>query len=155
MKDFTIIIDSREKRPFLIDKEGDPNFENMSVTWGYLPTGDYSIVGMHEPECSHSITIERKSLADLFQSAGKNRDRFEREFERMSKFDHASLVIEQDYRAFFFDPPQLSHMSPKSVFRTLLAWGQRYNIHIFPSPNRSFAEKYTYLALKRFWDDRQ
>ncbi len=153
--DFTVIIDTREQKPMLIDKPGDPNFPDLNCEVGTLKTGDYSINGMDTPDCAHSICIERKSLPDLFSSTGRGRDRLEREFIRMLEFDYAALVIEADYKTIFESPPELSQMLPKSVFRTIIAFSQRYKVHCYPCSNRSFAEKTTYLLLKRFWDDRQ
>lgn len=150
-----VIVDNREQRPVLFDKAGDSAFPDMQITWGHLPTGDYSITGMDSPSCTHSICIERKSLSDLFGSTGRGRERFKREYERMAEFDYAALVIEADFRAIFQSPPPASMMHPKSVFRTIIAWCQRYNVHCFPCPDRIFAEKTIYLILKRFWDDRQ
>ncbi len=151
----TIIIDNREKLPVLYDKTGNPDFPGLKTCFGFLETGDYSIKGMSLLSDPFSITIERKSLPDLFQSVGKNRKRFEREFERMSKYDYAALVIEADFETLFLNPPERSRMTPKSVFRTILAWCQRYNVHCFPCPSRAFSEKTIYLLLMRFWEDRQ
>lgn len=151
--DFNVIIDHREKKPFFIDKVG--CFPDLRIEWGHLATGDYSVKGMHSLECEYSIAVERKSLPDLFMSVGKNRERLIAEFERIAMFDYAALIIEGDLRSIFKRPPPESAMSPKAVFRSLLAFSQRYNLHIFPCPNRQFAEKTTYLILRRFWDDRQ
>ncbi len=153
--EFTVIIDTREQKPMLLDKMNDPNYPGLKCEIGTLKTGDYSIKNMDSPDCVHSVCIERKSLSDLFSSTGRGRDRLEREFVRMMDFDFAALVIEADFKTMFENPPELSQMLPKSVFRTVLAFGQRYNVHCFPCSNRSFAEKTTYLLLKRFWDDRQ
>ncbi len=150
-----IIIDNREQKPVLYDKEGDPAFPGLQIQWGTLTTGDYSIAGMHSPSCHHSVCIERKSLPDLFGSTGRGRARLEREFVRMSEFDHAELVVEADLKAIFKRPPPISMMRSKAVYRTLVSWSQRYNIKVWPCPNRQFAERHIYLSLKRFWDDRQ
>lgn len=155
MTPFIILIDTREQRPVLFDKEGSPQFPDLKIEWGTLHTGDYSIKGMHSPDCEHSITIERKSLPDLFGSTGRGRDRLEKEFIRMAEFDHAEIVIEADLRTIFKEPPPMSMMKPRSVYRTILAFSQRYNVKAWPCPNRSFAEQHIYLSLKRFFDDRQ
>jgi ERCC4-type nuclease len=155
MEPFSIIIDSREKNPFFIDKIGDPNFPDLKFRCKGLKTGDYSLENMDSPDCTHSIAIERKELSDLFGSTGRNRDRFLKEFERLALFDYAALIIESDFNAIFKTPPPLTMMKSKSVFRTLLAFCQRYHVQCFPCPNRAFAEKTTYLLLHRFYTDRQ
>lgn len=150
-----IIIDTREQKPFFYDKQGDPRFPGLRVEWGTLQTGDYSIKTMDSPDCDHSICIERKSLEDLFGSTGRGRERLLREFERMSRFDHAEFVVEADLRTVFKSPPPLSFVKPKSVYRTILAFSQRFGVIPWFCPNRAFAEKHVFLSLQRFWDDRQ
>lgn len=152
---FKILIDSREQLPFFLDRIGDPNFPGLQIEFLGLQTGDYSLEGMSDPSCLHSVVVERKSISDLFQSTGKGRARFEREYARMSKFDHAALIVEADLKTVFNNPPPLSQMLPKSVFRSILAWSQRYGVHPWFCPNRQFAEKTTFLLLQRFWLDRQ
>lgn len=139
----------------MFDKIGSPDFPGLDIIWGTLKTGDYSIQGYDTPRSPHSICIERKSLADLFGSTGRGRKRFEREIVRMAEFDHAEIVIEADLAAVFRSPPELSEMLPKAVYRSLIAFSQRFGIHIWPCPNRAFAERHIYISLKRFWDDRQ
>ena len=154
MQEFEVVIDNREQKPMLYDKVGDPNFPGLKIKFDTLKSGDYSISGMSTPDCEHSVTVERKSLSDLFSSVGRGRARLIAEFKRMQKFDYAALVIEEDYRAMFKNPPAASSMNPKSVFRSILAFSVRYNLHVFACPNRIFAERCTYLLLRRFWDDR-
>lgn len=145
ISDFTIIIDTREQLPFSF-KSIKPDTPDTSTQT--LKTGDYSVAGL-----SDKIVIERKSLADLFSSVGSGRDRFEREMQRMSEFDYAALVIESSLISIFLNPPSRSKMQPKSVFRTLIAWSQRYNVHVWPAWSRDAAERITYLILKRYYDD--
>lgn len=152
---FTVIIDTNEQRPFFYDKVGDPNFPGMRIKDRWMKTGDYSIEGCDSPECQYSIVIERKSLSDLFGSTGRGRERLGKEFQRMSEFDYAAFVVEADWRTVICSPPETSAMDPKKILRTVIAFCQRYDVHPWFCPDRSFAEKITYLLLKRFWDDRQ
>lgn len=150
-----IIIDNREQQPVLFDKINNPKFPGLHIEFGTLQTGDYSIKGMNSPDLPHSITIERKSLLDLFGSAGRGRERLEKEFIRMAEFDHAEFVIESDLTTIFKTPPPVSMMKPKAVYRTLIAFSQRYNVKIWPCPSRFFMEQHIYITLRRFWDDRK
>lgn len=152
-----IIVDTREQSPLLFDKQADTRFPGIaSIQFGTLQTGDYSIQGMSTPDKHQStITIERKSLPDLFSSTGRGRDRLEREFIRMQAFTFAAIVIEADLRTIFQNPPPTSQMDPSKILRTLIAFCQRHHVHCWPCPSRSFAEKTIYLLLKRFFDDRQ
>jgi len=152
---FIVLIDTREQLPLLVDKPGTPDFPGMEIEFAALRTGDYSIKGMESPDKPHSICLERKSLADLFNSTGRGRARFEKEYQRMSQFDHAELVVEGDLRAVFQNPPPMSEMLPRSVYRSILAWSQRYGVNAWFCPNRQFCERHIYLSLQRFWIDRQ
>ena len=145
MQNFIIAIDTREQRPFTFQSIKPTAPDTVTQT---LKTGDYSVVGLEDNVC-----VERKSLADLFSSVGTGRERFEREMVRMSEMQYAALVIESSLAGIFTNPPARSKMSPKSVFRTLIAWSQRYNVHVWPMWNREAAERVTYLILKRFFDD--
>ena len=142
---FIIAVDTREQRPY--------TFENIKlppeVIVQTLQTGDYSIAGLDNLVC-----VERKSLADLFSSVGTGRARFEREMVRMSKMDYAALVIESSMAGIFTNPPSRSKMNPRAVFRTLLSWSIKYNIHVWPAWNREAGEKITYILLKNFYDFR-
>lgn len=149
-----ILIDSREQTPLLVTQIGNPLFKGLKFEIEGLKTGDYSIKGMHSADCEHSITIERKSLPDLFMSCGNERERFEKEYQRMAEFDHAELVVEHDLSAVFQNPPELSEMLPKSVYRTILAWSQRYQVNTWFCPSRQFAEKHVFISLQRFYKDR-
>ena len=141
---FTIIIDTNEQLPYDFKSiKPHPLTERRK-----LKTGDYSVQGLES-----LITVERKSLTDLFGSLGNGRKRFEREFQRMSEMKYAVLMIENDYKTMFGNPPSHSTIAPKKIFRSLLAWSQRYGVHVFPMWSRPAAEKTTYLILKRFFDD--
>ncbi len=143
MTDFIIQIDTNEQLPYTFHSiKPKPKTENL-----WLKTGDYSIIGYH-----NEITIERKTLSDLFLSVGGGRKRFKKEFIRMQSFKYAALVIESNLDDIFLNPPEFSSMSRKSVFRTLLSWSIRYNVHIWACPDRNFAERLTYLLLKRYYD---
>ncbi len=145
MTEFKIVIDTREQRPY--------TFQNIkpeppeTVMQG-LTTGDYSLAGLEDQIC-----VERKSMVDLFGSVGKGRARFEREVERMSKFDYAALVIESDLSSIFVNPPARSKMNPKAVFRTIISWSVKYNVCVWPMWNREVAERVTYLVLKKYYDE--
>ena len=140
----TIIVDNREKNPYTF-KSIDPPPEIISQT---LQEGDYSLYN-HEKE----ITIERKSLIDAFGTFGKNRKRFERELERMVDYKFSAVVIEGGWTDILRSPPPRSKLNPTTIFHSVVAWCQRYNVHFFTVPNRAFGEKLTYRLIERFWRD--
>ncbi len=71
--EFTIVVDSREQRPF--------DFGGWPVTSGSIPTGDYSIAGFEE-----LAAIERKSLDDLCGCVTHDRNRFKKELHRLQSY---------------------------------------------------------------------
>ena len=148
ISDFTIIIDKQEKKLGVRGYSFKTIKPNPFTMRAHLKTGDYSIKGLE-----NKITVERKSLIDLFSSVGNGRKRLEAEFKRMSKFDHAALVIESSLSNIFVNPPGRSKMNPKAVFRTLISWSVKYNVCVWPCWNREAAERVTYLILKRYYDN--
>lgn len=84
MNKFTIVVDSREQKPF--------SFRRTAACEGVevraLPTGDYSIAGLED-----ILTVERK--ASTGELAGNVQDeRFERELARLRDFEHAWVVCQ-------------------------------------------------------------
>lgn len=75
------IVDSREQTPL--------DLSPLRTVPGSLCTGDYSLLGLE-----HVVRIERKSLQDLVACVGRNRDRFDREVQRLLGFPVRLLVIE-------------------------------------------------------------
>jgi ERCC4-type nuclease len=133
------------RRPLKVDWE-----------WTTLQTGDYSIKGLESRVC-----IERKSLADLYNSCGQGRERFEREHQRLAEMEFAAVVIEADFRMMLHSPPEHSKLKPKCVYRTMLSWMIRYGVHWLPAggytPKRSrrLAEITTFRLLEKFWNEQQ
>jgi len=111
-----------------------------------LRSGDYSLVGLQD-----QIAVERKSLDDLFHTIGQQRSRFHRELERLSRLTFAAVVVEAEWSAVLDHPPANSRLSPKTIFRSVIAWQQ-----LFPTvawwfvPGRRPAEIVTFRILERF-----
>jgi len=154
---FTIDIDTREQLPFPFRHIQDQILP-FTVERATLAEGDYGVRTPADTPKAARIALERKSLPDLYGSLGNGRDRFRREFERLAGYGYAALVIEAPWEAILSPSQYLRHdtaMSPKSVVRSLLAWSQRYGVHVFPCPNRQFAEQLTYRLLERWEVDRR
>ncbi len=153
---FTVAIDHREKTPFRFHnlrsdvKDGERNLE-VPVQFTHLPSGDYSIIGYEL-----SIAIERKSLADLYSTLGQNRDRFQNEIVRLNGMHYAAIVIEAPWGEILTKPPSFSKLDPKVVYRTAIAWSQRYKgVQWWPCTNRRMAEITVFRQLEYFWRSRQ
>lgn len=147
---FTIVIDGREKAPYTFqglhadaDKHGRP----LAVRWqwGFLKSGDYSILG-HEDE----VCVERKSLEDLYSTLGQHRERFEAEHQRMAKMSFAAVVIEANWQTILNDPPKRSRLNPKTVFRTAVSWAMKYRIAWWTAEDRRMGEVTVFRLLDRW-----
>jgi ERCC4-type nuclease len=135
----TIIIDSREQLPYSF------NDYNCNIIRTSLKTGDYSIDGYDS-----EVAIERKSKADLYQSFGRGRQRFEKEFHRLSGFSYAALVIEAGMQDILTPPPK-TKMSPASVLQSVISWGIRYGVQVYFADNRNLAERLVFSILEKFF----
>jgi ERCC4-type nuclease len=151
---YTIVIDSREQRPFLFtgirsDARHGKRVLAVQLVRKGLASGDYSLEGFED-----KVAVERKGLSDLYSSLGKDRRRFNRELERLAAYDFAAVVIETDWDTIINRPPERSKLRPKRVFRTVIAWQQRYpRVHWWACPGRRFAEIVTLRLLERYWRD--
>lgn len=157
----TIIIDSREKLPYRFAgihpklRGTCPGYTDhtpvISTQFGTLATGDYSVAGLTD-----RVAVERKSVDDLFQTVGRGRDRFKREFERLAAMDVAGVVIESTLTGILKRPPVHSRVSPSAVVNTCLSWSRRWpRVHWWFADSRRLSEILTYRLLEGFWRDVQ
>ena len=80
-----ILIDTRERRPFVFTRFPDVEVETIA-----LPCGDYSLPGFED-----RAAIERKELNDLVGCLkGKDRERFERELSKAQHYELFAVVVE-------------------------------------------------------------
>jgi hypothetical protein len=90
---FMIIVDTREQKPFefrgIDDHRG--HVLEVATTRRKLDAGDYSILGLEQ-----EIAVERKTKPDMYGTAGKGRDRFEREIELLAAMAAPAIVIQCD-----------------------------------------------------------
>ncbi|MGR3221209.1 MAG: ERCC4 domain-containing protein, partial [Candidatus Anammoxibacter sp.] len=115
--DLTILVDSREQMPL--------EFKEAKTEVVTLDTGDYSLLNFQDEIC-----IERKSLDDLLNTLGKNRERFMREVQRMRGFEYAALVIESPLWE-IVSGNWRSQISPVSVFGSLQSLSVSHGVHVF------------------------
>ena len=111
---FTAVIDKREQNPLILryTDKGDV-LPSLSTT---LYTGDYSIKGLEK-----YIAIERKSLDDLMLCIGRERERFEKEIERLRGFEVKAIVVESSWNAIEAGKYR-SKVTPSSAISSLLGW---------------------------------
>ena len=150
--DFTVIRDTREQHPYEFrGLKGASGAELIvKVADRTLKSGDYSIEGMES-----RVSIERKSLADLYSTLTHGRERFERELDRLRSYDFSKVVIEASWLQIARCPPPGSQVLPKSILRSILAFEQRYPTRWAWYDTRAAAEAATFRTLERFWFDDQ
>jgi ERCC4-type nuclease len=81
----TIAVDTREQEPY--------TFLRGTTARVKLDSGDYSVVG-----CESRIAVERKSMADFYNTVIKNRRRFYAELQRLGRMDRAVVLVEANWR---------------------------------------------------------
>jgi len=153
---FAIVIDQREKAPYSFSRipakaSAKGEWLDIETVVGHLPEGDYAIQGAYQ-----LAAVERKSLEDLYSTLGGHRDRFEREIIRLQEYKAAAVVIEADWleiiRPQDFRQNWRSRLKPRSVYGTILSWGQRYpNVHWLAAGSRRLAEITTHTFLETAW----
>lgn len=137
---FTIVVDQREKLPFTFAEV------DVEVVTAKLESGDYSILGME-----HLVVVERKRPVELFSNFTRDRDRFKREYERLSEFEYAAVVIEGDLPSCAIRGSEHSRVSPSLIINSLISWSIRYNVHTWFATSRILAETLTFRILEKFF----
>ena len=132
--EWTVVVDSREQFPY--------EFPRAIVK--ALPAGDYAVLGLEE-----RAAVERKTQTDAYSSLGGGRARFEREVERLSKYDFAAIVVECSLPE-FLNPPPFSRLHPRSAIGTLLAWNVKYGVSVIFAGDRAHGEAVTWKLLEKF-----
>ena len=136
----TAICDTREQAPL--------SLEPLRVEVAGLATGDYSVKGLESNDC-----VERKSLPDLLAVVGVERERFDREVQRMLGYQTRVLVVESDW-------PEIeagnwrSQVTPAAVVGSLLGWAAM-GITLLLAGDHERAGRYVsrllYTAARRRW----
>jgi hypothetical protein len=177
---FTVVVDTREQMPFKFRDIDDHRGHVLEVatTRRKLDAGDYSILGLEQ-----EISIERKTKPDMYGTAGKGRDRFEREIDLLAAMAAPAIIIqcdgpseqeagegEQEKESTtppccrpgtqcpileLLVPPPHTGMSPKSIVNSLFAWSVRRRIPVWLCPDRRSAETLTFRLLQHFWNWRE
>jgi ERCC4-type nuclease len=144
MSDFTIIIDTREQKPW--------SFENHAVANTKLDTGDYSIQGLENILC-----IERKrNVAEIANNITESR--FKDVIDRIKTYKFAFILLEFDiedvlrYPIGSTIPKKLwskIRISPQYIMKHLIDMQVEHNIHVIFCGNTSNAEKIALSIMRR------
>ena len=141
--DFTIIIDTREQRPYI--------FKGHPILQQALPAGDYSIHGFET-----SIAIERKQAEEPYLNFGIHRERFMKECEKLSGYERCAIIIENDYER-LVNPPDFTYRKYKMKLKRSHIIGAlakligEYGIPVIFASGRREGNELTYAILKQFY----
>lgn len=105
----TAIIDTREQLPL--------DLSPLQVERGTLATGDYSLKGLE-----NIVAIERKSLSDFIGCVGGERERFEREIQRLLAYPVRAMVIECGWQALERGDFGKSKVTASQAMGSALGW---------------------------------
>ena len=104
----TAICDTREQLPL--------DLAPLRVEVASLTTGDYSVKGLEQ-----FVAIERKSEGDLLMCIGQERERFERELDRLRAYEVRAVVCETSWSA--LETAQWrSQITSKQAIGSILGW---------------------------------
>jgi len=106
------LVDSREQQPL--------DLSPLQTRVEGLDTGDYSLAG-----CEHIVRVERKSLPDLVACVGRERERFDREVQRLLAFPVRLLIVEATWSQIEMhdiQPQWRGSITSQQVTGSLLSW---------------------------------
>lgn len=139
-EDVVAVIDTREQLPL--------DLSPLQAVTGTLTTGDYSVRGLE-----HLIAIERKGRDDLLSCVGQERERFDREIQRLLAYPCRALIIESSW-------PELesgawrSRVSPNAVVSSVLGWmAAGIPVALVGDHDRAgkYVAKLLFIAARRRW----
>jgi len=142
--DVTAVVDTREQLPF--------DLAPLSVVRGSLPTGDYSVAGLE-----HEVAVERKSLPDLVLCVGSERERFEKEIQRLMAYPARLLIVEATMAQLELGQWR-ARITPNQVTSSLLSWSAQ-GLPIFTVDGHKaagiVAAKFLFVAARHRWRELQ
>lgn len=139
LEDLVGLIDSREQEPLEL------LIPSRRAT---LTTGDYSVEGLQD-----LVAVERKSLPDLIMCVGSQRERFEREVQRLKAYETRVIVVEASWLQ-IESGIWRGTVKPSQVIGSLYGW-MAEGITIDLAGNRERAaravSRILFIAARRYW----
>ena len=135
-----ILVDTREQRPFTFEHER----YGVQIQPGTLSIGDYSLRGLED-----KVAVERKSLPDLVQCLGRERERFKRELLRGAALDAFVVVVEAGWTDLAGGNFR-SQLNPHAACQSVLAFMSRYRVPFLFAGSRPAAEYVTWGILRQY-----
>lgn len=145
--DIVLLIDTREQQPLDLAYACKHAFAVERIG---LATGDYSVKGLEHD----GVVVERKSLDDLVQCVGRERERFEAELRRMQGFRARLVLVEAPYVA-IEQGNWRSRVSSAAVVGSIMRW-QQWGVSFHFAATRQdaarYAANYLWLAARAEWE---
>jgi len=148
--EFTIIIDTREQKPW--------EFSNHAIANHKLDTGDYSIQGLES-----ILAIERKRNISEFAN-NITESRFVDVIERLSQFKYAFILFEFDMKDVINYPIGSNipkklwnriRISPAFIIKHIVDLQVEHNIKIIFCGNSANAEKIALSLMRKIYKKEQ
>lgn len=136
----TAIQDTREQNPL--------NLSPLKTTVRGLDTGDYSVVGLEG-----IVACERKSIDDLLGCIGRERERFDREVQRLLGYPIRAVIVEGTI-AQIEKGEYRSKVHPNAAIGSIMSW-QAKGITFLFCENHEMAgrltAKFLFSAARARW----
>lgn len=143
----TIIIDTREQKPFYFGALKIRGVKEIPTERGTLHTGDYTIKGLET-----KFVIERKSVGDLCGTLTGGHERFLREMERIKDFEMAYIIIEGMPSDVARHCSQYGMIKAVDmIFQSLVAYAYHYRVRIKFCKDTGTATDYAARKILEFW----
>ena len=140
--DFCLVIDTREQNGLFVARPP----KGLLLVRDTLKYGDYSIRGL-EPY----ISVERKSLEDLWSSVTVEADRFKRELESLAGFERSYILIEGLESQFLRPDLAGRQIHPNSIRQALASIEGRLGIPVHACETRDHAERWVLDMFLKFY----
>lgn len=151
--DITAVQDAREQRPL--------DLSPLKTVIGTLQTADYTVLGLQE-----YIAIERKSLPDLLGCIGRERERFEKEIQRLLAYETRAIVVEATWTELEAGEwllgtnryPWKSRVNANAAVGSVLGWVARGIPILFVGDHEragKFVARILFTAARRRWEELQ
>lgn len=118
-----VVIDTQEQLPYM--------FSGCRTFHKKLGEGDYSLEGYE-----NVIAVERKTANDFYGSIinnkeTDNRDRLEREFERLRNYKFKALVIEEEEQDILCPEIYGRDIDRNSVYGSIISFEIKYGLNVY------------------------
>lgn len=142
MENLHIVVDSREHHPFDFAGEG---YGMVTVSTGTLQTGDYSVKGLED-----TCAVERKSLDDLANCLGRDRERFLRQLQRGRGLDAFAVIVEASWIDLAQGNYAARGLHPHSACQSVASFMARLGVPFMFAGTRTAAEYCTWSFLYQY-----